>query len=107
AGGRVVEQTCPTCKKVARFVECDVSDKMSVMFVKVLDMTSRRMVCTECGEDLDVPAPAAKGVATAPNPCPPSRAASAPAARERATPAELDRMLADLKKKMGADPKKP
>jgi ribosomal protein L12E/L44/L45/RPP1/RPP2 len=86
---------------VRRFVECEVADRVSVFFVSVLDMKSRRMVCPECGEDWEVPAAPAAPAAR------PASATSAPpaeqkaGARERPSERELEKMLADLKKKMG------
>ena len=92
-GGRTLERYCDECKKVQTLVECDVKDRVTVFFVNVGDMETRRMVCRECGEDYDLPDVAeapARPVPVAP------RSASAPAKTER----ELDEMLADLKKKM-------
>jgi hypothetical protein len=69
-----------------------VADQVSLFFVPVLDATTRRLVCTECGEDLDVPEAAvkAKGSAT------PTKPAAAPV-----TDKELEKRLAALKKRMG------
>src|SRR5262245_61015953 len=93
AGGRVVNQRCPDCEQVTKFVECDVSDKVKLFFVPVLKMKNRRMVCSECGEDLPVPEPEAR----------PAPARAEPPPRPRTSPKDLDRMLADLKKKMSAE----
>ena len=93
--GRAIEQHCAECDKVQRFVECDVVDKVSVFFVSVVDMKTRRMVCPECGEDVDVP-PAAEA---RPASATPSAQKSSPA--QRPSDGDLEKMLADLKKKMG------
>jgi hypothetical protein len=91
AGGVTVDRHCDRCQAVRRFVECEVADRISVFFVSVVDMKSRRLVCQECGEDQELPTAAA-----APAPAPAAR----PPARAKASDAHLERMLADLKKKM-------
>ena len=93
-GGREIERYCPDCKTVRMFQECDVADSVSVFFVSVADMKSRRMVCPECGEDEEMPPDAdAKPpvAATRPPPAP---------AKPAATDSELEQMLADLKQRM-------
>src|SRR3954466_15762678 len=89
-GGIDREQPCPTCRTSRRFRECDVADQVSVFFVPVLDATTRRLVCTECGEDLDVPEAAAKPKVSVP----PTQPAAPPV-----TDKELDKRLAALKKR--------
>jgi hypothetical protein len=91
-GGRELERFCPECKAVRKFQECDVADNVSVFFVEVADMNSRRMVCPECGEDEEMPPEAAS---------PPAAPSPAPAPRRGPTDGELDKMLADLKAKLG------
>jgi rubredoxin len=93
AGGREIDRYCPECKTVRKFQECDVADNVSVFFVSVADLNSRRMVCPECGEDEEMPPDAAAPPAA---PSPP-----APAPRRGPTAGELDKMLADLKAKLG------
>jgi hypothetical protein len=93
-GGREIERYCPDCKTVRTFQECDVADNVSVFFVSVVDMNSRRMVCPECGEDEEMPPDAdAKPpvAATRPPPAP---------AKPAATDSELEKLLADLKERM-------
>ena len=93
-GGRVVERHCDECDQVRTFVECEVKDKVSLFFVPVLDMSSRRLVCRECGADEEIPQV---------EPPPPTNAAApSPASKPPSRPSEtdLDRMLAELKKKM-------
>src|SRR5262249_39488046 len=53
-GGRAVERHCAECRQVRTFVECDVTDKVSVFLVPVFDMSSRRLVCRECGADQEL-----------------------------------------------------
>ena len=88
-GGLTVERRCDECQATREFVECEVADKVSVFFVSVLDLKSRRLVCQACGEDQELPATTA-----APAPAP------RPAPRAKASDGDLERMLADLKKKM-------
>jgi hypothetical protein len=52
-GGRQEQHRCGECAKVTTFSECDVVDKLHVFFVPLLEMKSRRLVCTTCGEDVD------------------------------------------------------
>jgi hypothetical protein len=94
--GRAIERHCDGCNQVRRFVECDVADEVSLFAVSVLDMESRRMVCPECGEDFEVPA----ALAPASRPASPPRAEGASSPRGPSE-GDLDKMLADLKKKMG------
>src|SRR5262245_27389182 len=96
--GRVLEQHCTECDEVQRLVECDVVDKVSVFFVSVVDMKSRRMVCQACGEDVDVPPDADARPAGSAGVTPPAQQ-SAP--RQQPSDGDLEQMLADLKKKMG------
>ena len=94
-GGIDRQQPCPACRAERRFVECDVADQVSVFFMPVIDHTTRRLVCTECGEDLEVPA-APRSVQSPPGP------ARAPEpARPAITDKELEKRLAALKKQMG------
>jgi len=97
-GGRAIERRCTECNQVRRFVECDVADTVSLFSVPVFEMKNRRMVCPDCGDDFEVsPAPDAR----------PPNSVSAPPPAEKASPTQrpserdLDKMLADLKKKMG------
>ena len=95
AGGRAIDRRCAECAQVRRFVECDVADQVSLFFVPAFEMKNRRMVCPECGEDCEVPqdqdARPSRSVGPVKNTSPP------------AVPSEsqLEKMLADLKKKMG------
>jgi hypothetical protein len=93
-GGRVAERHCDECDQVRTFVECEVKDKVSVFFVPVMDMSSRRLVCRECGEDQELPEP---------EPAPPTKTSGPPPASKppsRPSEQDLDRMLAELKKNM-------
>jgi hypothetical protein len=91
-GGRTVERRCDECQAVRTFTECEVADKVSLFFVPVLDLKSRRLVCAECGEDCELPPEAPAAAAASP-----PRSAPAP----KASAGDLEKMLADLKKKMG------
>jgi hypothetical protein len=93
-GGRELKRHCEECKKVTTFAECDMLDRLEVFFVSLLDVTSRRLVCMTCGEDVDIEAPAsAPASARAPAELPPKRL--------RADDPEIDDMLAALKKRIG------
>ncbi len=85
-------QICPQCREMRQFVECDVADQVSVFFVPVLSGSVRRMVCTTCGEDLELSEsrPAA----------PPAEGTTEPAQPRRASDADLEKQLADLKQRM-------
>lgn len=96
SGGRTIERHCSECDQVRRFVECDVADKVSLFFIPAFDMTNRRMVCPECGEDFEVPSGEGERA---------PRAAVQPSAKGAGPPPkpsedDLEKMLADLKKKM-------
>ena len=96
-GGREIERRCAECNEVRRFAECDVADKVSLFAVSVFEMTSRRMVCPECGEDFEVPPAAETRSPSAVSSPPPARIASPP---KGPSAGDLEKMLADLKKKM-------
>ena len=95
-GGRVVDQMCTKCQAVRHFVECEIGDQVSVFFIPLVDLKSRRLVCTTCGDDVEIPGtgPAHKSPA---NPASTPGAASPPRTSEE----EATRMLAALKRKMG------
>jgi len=95
--GRVIERHCTECNQVRRFVECDVADKVSLFSVSVFDMTNRRMVCPECGDDGEVPS--ATDARPAGSVGPP--ATKGPGPLQRPSESDLDKMLAELKKKIG------
>lgn len=98
-GGRTVERYCDECKAVRKLVECDVKDRLHVFLVNLGEMVTRRMVCRECGEDYDLPADARPAAAPVPAPAGQARG-KAPAPPAKAPAPDLDKMLADLKKKM-------
>lgn len=93
-GGREENRYCPSCGATSRFIECDVTDKIHVFFINLLDLTQRRMVCNTCGEDLDV----ADAAPRTPTPVVSARPAARPPKLVSET--EKDRMLAELKAKM-------
>ena len=93
-GGRVVERHCDECNQLRTFVECEIKDKVSVFLVPVLDVSSRRLVCRECGEDQELPQIEPAQPTKAPGPSPTSKPPSRPSEQD------LDRMLAELKKNM-------
>jgi hypothetical protein len=94
-GGREEDRHCPGCGATSRFIECVVTDKVHVFFINLLDLTQRRMVCTKCGEDLEIGDSAHRTPA-------PTTSARPPVAPPRKQPSESekDRMLAELKAKM-------
>jgi hypothetical protein len=105
--GRTGQRFCGDCRRVVVFHEHDVTDKIHAFFVELFEHTQRRMVCSECGEDHDVEeffaaaiaAPAAK--AALPRPSPARLAEPAKRAAPPKKPdADVDEMLAALKRKM-------
>ena len=48
-----MNRRCEACADVTVWVECEVLDRIEVFSVSLLDTTSRRFVCLECGDDLD------------------------------------------------------
>lgn len=89
-GGREADLRCDECERVTRFVECDIKDKVSVFFVELGSMSSRRMVCTECGEDVEMDTAA-----------PPPTASLPVVTRQPISEKDIDKKLKELKKKMG------
>jgi hypothetical protein len=91
-GGYSEDRHCDECEETTSWRECDVRDRLSLFFIDLVDTTQRRLVCMECGSDAELPArktqPIAKPVQNTPSP-------RRPSARE------TDKMLAELKKKMG------
>lgn len=70
-GGRVTRRRCEDCDAVTEWEESDVLDRVELLGVSLLDMTSRRFVCRQCGQDLhpdDVVAPAPRRAAAPPEP---------------------------------------
>jgi hypothetical protein len=93
-GGMELARWCARCGATRTFIECEIEDKVDVFFVSLFEGTSRRLVCCECGEDVELPA---SGVT------PPAAAAKtkpAPATRGVLSEKEKDALLAALKKKM-------
>jgi hypothetical protein len=88
-GGAREERWCNECKAERTFVECEIHDKVDVFFVPVLQGTTRGMMCSECGEDLEAQPIAER----------PKRTVAAPPKRTYSEK-EKDAMLAALKKKM-------
>ena len=101
-GGRSIRCFCASCKAVVVFHEHDITDKINAFFIELFETTQRRMVCGECGEDHDVeellaaagPAPAS--TAALPGPAPAKRAELS-----KKPDADVDEMLAALKRRMG------
>ncbi len=102
-GGRAVMHRCEKCETVTKFAECDVKDALTVFFVSLLDMTSRRMVCMTCGDDIDPDKMQSAPVSTRKLDAPAStKSLEAPASRRpRPDDPEIDDMLAALKKRIG------
>jgi hypothetical protein len=91
AGGRQASQRCEDCEKVTQFWEATVTDKVSVFFVSVGATQQRRMVCDECGHDVELEAERKLAVPRA----------STMAKPPRPSDKELSNDLAALKRKMG------
>src|SRR5258708_37694482 len=103
--GRSVQRFCAECKAVTVFREYEVTDKINAFFVELFATTQRRLICDECGADHDVdellatPAPGAAtkpAKAALPGPAP-ARRAELP----KKPDADVDEMLAALKRKLG------
>jgi hypothetical protein len=90
-GGRSEDRDCPQCRTRRPFVECDVADQVSIFFVPILSGSTRRMVCTVCGEDLAVEQPSTGE---------PEQQQSEPAPKRRPTDRELEDQLKAMKKRM-------
>ena len=79
-----------------RFVECDVADQVSVFFIPVLSGSTRRMVCTVCGEDIEL-----SPTETMPPPAQDeTRSSRTTAQSPPVSDQDLEKQLAALKKKM-------
>ncbi len=86
-GGRQLQRRCDGCGCERTFVECEIEDAIDVFFIPVLQGRSRRLVCVECGDDVELEAqPAAR-----PTP-------SAAAVRRTFSEREKDDLLAALKR---------
>jgi hypothetical protein len=95
-GGRAERRRCDECERVTTFRECDVTDAFSLFFVELGKSTRRRLVCTECGEDLALASSPMKAESTARSTRPvPSAQQKRPISEH-----EKERLLAELKKKM-------
>jgi hypothetical protein len=93
-GGRTASRRCDTCNAVTTFREVDVTDGFNLFLVELYETTNRRMVCGVCGEDHDPDAFFAEPAKASPRPRP-----AAPETRARHD-ADVDQMLAELKRKM-------
>jgi hypothetical protein len=107
--GRSVRRLCADCNVVADFHEYEVIDKVNAFFVELFATTQRRLICDECGADHDVDELlAATPAAKAALPAKTAKAAlpgAAPAkrgepAKKADTDADVDEMLAALKRKI-------
>src|ERR1051325_1413643 len=90
-GGTSDDRECPQCKTRRQFVECDVADQVSIFFVPILSGSTRRMVCTVCGEDLAVE----RRTTTVPE-----QPHGEPAPQRGPTDRELEDQLKAMKKRM-------
>jgi hypothetical protein len=105
--GRSARRLCEECNVVAVFDEHELTDKFNAFFVELYQTTQPRMVCSECGADRDVdellaaPAPA-DTPASKPTPAvlPRAAAPSKPAELPQKPEADVDEMLAALKRKI-------
>ena len=95
-GGRALDQSCRKCQAIRHFIECEIGDQVSVFFIPLVDLKSRRLVCTTCGDDVEIPvAGHADRSPTDPTSTPGAKGPSRPSEEE------LSRMLGALKRKMG------
>jgi len=53
AGGEVLEEHCPVCKRTTEFVELEVEHSAGVFFVDLISDKERKFRCTRCGETFD------------------------------------------------------
>jgi hypothetical protein len=53
AGGEVVEEHCPICKRTTEFVELEVEHSAGVWFVDFISDKERKYRSTRCGETFD------------------------------------------------------
>jgi hypothetical protein len=114
AGGRVLTERCPTCKRTTRFHEVEVSEKLGVWFIDVIGDTERAFRCGECGDVFDL---RDRSSASAPAVTPPAaltgmdrveqmaaeqrRRDAAGKAKAAEISTRIDDELAELKKRMG------
>jgi hypothetical protein len=101
-GGRSGARACKECQATVTFHECEVTDKVHVFFVELFEAKTRRMVCSECGEDHDVDEffEAARQEGSSARPEPRKAPASSRSASSRAQEAEIDDELAALKRRI-------
>ncbi len=94
-GGLRVKRYCAECEAATTWQECEVKDRVHVFFVDLFSMKQRRLVCTDCGEDVDVEDARAK-----------AKQKEKPAPRElsakevKAKNADIEAELAALKKRL-------
>jgi hypothetical protein len=104
--GRSARRLCEECNVVAVFDEHELTDRFNAFFVELYQTTQPRMVCSECGADRDVdellatPAPADAAPARKPALSGPAPAAAPRAELSEKPEADVDEMLAALKRKM-------
>lgn len=53
AGGEVLEEHCPVCKRTTEFVELEVEHSAGVWFIDFISDKERKFRCTRCGETFD------------------------------------------------------
>lgn len=110
-GGHSFVETCPECRREARFDEVEVSESYGVFFVDLVDDKERKYRCRPCGDVLDLrdepvrapPAKLAKELARERAIAEARQAEEAEQHRERAV-AKANRIedeLAELKKRLG------
>ncbi len=93
--GLGVKRYCAECEAATTWQECEVTDRVHVFFVDLFSMKQRRLVCTDCGEDVDVEDARAK-----------AKQKEKPAPRElsakevKAKNADIEAELAALKKRL-------
>ena len=53
-GGKSFIETCPECRRKARFDEVEVTESFGLFFVDVVDDKERKYRCSACGDTFDL-----------------------------------------------------
>lgn len=108
--GRSFVESCPECRRQARFVEVEIEENYGVFFIDVISDKERKYRCTACGDVFDLrdkpdepPAKSARQLAEERAPAEARRAAEVEQRRVRAEVRanRIEDELAELKKRLG------